>query len=271
MAFYERKGFLYFKNLFIGMGAAFIIIGALYKIMHWEGANEILIGAMCFEAAIFALQALLPPHKDYHWEKLYPGLDDVATKVEPLSAAPVSGKKSANATALLNDELEKAKIDQNLIKRLGGHLNTLGDNLGQLTAVTGTVGVTSEFTQKAKEAANALGKVKVAYENAANVAKELNVATENTRKYQEQVQAVSKNLAALNAVYELELQDTNNHLKAMNKFYGNLTNAIDNLNESVSDTKKYREQMGALARNLSSLNNVYGNMLTAMSMGSKGK
>ena len=128
-----------------------------------------------------------------------------------------------------------------------------------------------EFTQNAKAAAQALGKVKVAYENAADVAKDLKVASDNTRKYQEQVQAVSKNLAALNAVYELELQDTNNHLKAMNKFYGNLTNAIDNLNDSVEDTKRYRQQMGNLAKNLSSLNNIYGNMLTAMSMGAKNK
>ena len=57
----------------------------------------------------------------------------------------------------------------------------------------------------------------------------------------------------------------------MNKFYGNLTNAIDNLNDSVEDTKRYRQQMGNLAKNLSSLNNIYGNMLTAMSMGAKKK
>ncbi len=271
MAFYERKGFLYFKNLFIGLGASFIIIGALFKIMHWEGANEILIGAMLFEAAIFALQAILPPHKDYHWEKLYPGLDNVNAKV---TAIPLSGGVSPDSdpvVAKLNKELAKSGVDDKLISRLGTHLGSLTSNLSGLSNVTSTASATSEFTQNAKAAAQALGKVKVAYENAADVAKDLKVASDNTRKYQEQVQAVSKNLAALNAVYELELQDTNNHLKAMNKFYGNLTNAIDNLNDSVEDTKRYRQQMGNLAKNLSSLNNIYGNMLTAMSMGAKNK
>ncbi len=268
MAIWHAGWFKYLKNLFIGMGAAAIIIGALYKIMHWPGANEILIIAMIFEASIFALQAILPPHKDYYWEKLYPGLDKYNAKVTALSPE-ISG--GGDATAQLDSALEKANINKNLIDSLGGHLNSLSNNLGSLTEVTGAAGVTSEYTTQAKAAAEALGKVKVAYQNAADVAGDLAVASENTRKYQEQVQAVSKNLAALNAVYELELQDTNNHLKAMNKFYGNLTNAIENLNESVEDTKKYREQMSHLARNLSTLNNIYGNMLSAMSMGAKTK
>ncbi|MBK6609791.1 MAG: gliding motility protein GldL [Sphingobacteriales bacterium] len=112
-----------------------------------------------------------------------------------------------------------------------------------------------------------MSKVSASYTSAANVANDLAVAAEDTKKYQTQVQLVSKNLAALNAVYELELQDTNNHLKAMNKFYNNLTSAIENLNESVDDTKKYRENLTVLNRNLGALNNVYGNMLTAMAMG----
>lgn len=257
------------KNLWVGVGAAFIIIGALWKIMHWENANEILIGAMLFEASIFFLQALLPPHKEYHWEKLYPGLDNVNAKVSAI--ATTASPDSDPVAARLNNELSKAGINDGLVKRLGTHLTSLTSNLQGLSDVTGTAGVTNEYTKNAKAAAQALGKVKVAYENAADVASDLKIASENTRKYQEQVQAVSKNLAALNAVYELELQDTNNHLKAMNKFYGNLTSAIDNLNDSVEDTKKYRQQMGNLAKNLGSLNNIYGNMLTAMSMGAKGK
>lgn len=268
MAWYHSQGFQRFKNWWIGFGAGMIILGAMFKILHWKGANEVLMFSMIWEASIFFLQGFLPPHKEYFWEKLYPGLDDHKAKVQAISssAAPVD-----NVTNELNKQLNESGVNQNLIKRLGGHLGELGKNLESLTDVTGTAGATSEYAKSAKAAAASLGKVKVAYDKAANVAGELEVATEHTRKYQEQVSAVSKNLAALNAVYELELQDTNNHLKAMNKFYGNLTNAIENLNESVEDTKKYKTQMAGLAKNLSSLNSVYGNMLSAMSMGAKGK
>lgn len=268
MAFYETKGFLYLKNLLIGLGAAFIIIGALGKIMHAEWGNMILPAAMVFEAGIFALQAFLPPHKEYHWEKLYPGLDDVSAKVQALSSAQLQG---GGTTAQLDDALSKAGVNQDLIKRLGTHLGSLGDNLSKLSDVTGATSATSQLNANAKAAADALAKVKTAYDSAATVANDLSVATEGTKKYSEQVKLVSKNLAALNAVYELELQDTNNHLKALNQFYSNLTGAINNLNASVKDTEEYKRQMASLATNLSSLNNVYGNMLSAMAMGAAKK
>jgi gliding motility-associated protein GldL len=75
---------------------------------------------------------------------------------------------------------------------------------------------------------------------------------------------LTKNLASLNTIYELELQDTNNHLKAMNKFYSNLTQASEAMQGSVEDAQKAKEQISQLATNLGRLNNVYGNMLSAM-------
>ena len=68
----------------------------------------------------------------------------------------------------------------------------------------------------------------------------------------------------MNAIYELELQDTNNHLKAMNSFYGNLVKASESMQGSVVDAKKTQEQIALLAKNLGNLNHVYGNMLSAM-------
>jgi gliding motility-associated protein GldL len=78
------------------------------------------------------------------------------------------------------------------------------------------------------------------------------------------VQNLTKNLSSLNAIYELELQDTNNHLKAMNNYFSNLTTISQSMQGSVADAQKTQEQMVLLAKNLSGLNNVYGNMLSAM-------
>jgi gliding motility-associated protein GldL len=68
----------------------------------------------------------------------------------------------------------------------------------------------------------------------------------------------------LNASYELQLQGSNEHLKATSKFYSGLEELVQNLNDSVDDTKKYKEQIASLSSNLESLNTIYGNMLTAM-------
>ena len=75
---------------------------------------------------------------------------------------------------------------------------------------------------------------------------------------------LTQNLGALNQIYEVELQDANNHLKAMNKFYSTLLNASDSMAASAEDAKAARDQIGALARNLTNLNSIYGNMLAAM-------
>lgn len=258
MAFYEQNWFKYFKNLWIGVGAGFIIIGALWKIMHWEYANEILTAAMIFEASIFFVQAILPPPKDYKWERVYPDLMNQSIKVQ-------RGKKGPSLTQKLDNSLAGAKMDDELIDSLGIHLRSLGDNIGKLTNATDSVSATEEFSRNAKEAAAALSEVKNAYSNAAAVAVDLASATDSTKEYHEQVQKITTNLAKLNTVYEMELQDTNNHLTAMNKFYGNLTDAVSNLNDSIEDTKVYKENMKKLSTNLSSLNGVYGSMLGAMS------
>ena len=91
-----------------------------------------------------------------------------------------------------------------------------------------------------------------------------NSAADSTKQFHEQVQVLTKNLGSLNAIYELELQDTNNHLKAMNNFYGNLVQASQTMQGSVEDAKKAHDQIAKLAGNLSNLNTIYGNMLSAM-------
>ncbi|HEV2480379.1 MAG TPA: gliding motility protein GldL, partial [Puia sp.] len=87
---------------------------------------------------------------------------------------------------------------------------------------------------------------------------------DSTKQFHSQVQVLTKTLGSLNAIYELELQDTNNHLKAMNNFYGNLAKASEAMQGSVADAKKTQEQIAQLAKNLGNLNHVYGNMLSAM-------
>lgn len=260
---FNSAAFKYGKNLFIGMGAAFVIFGALCKIQHWEIRDpffdiHIIVWAMVLEAIIFAFLALLPPDKEYHWERAYPELMDKSIKVG--SKKP----KGPGAVEKLNSALASNQIDDNLIANFSTNMKSLSSNIGKLTDAADVSSATSAYAAEAKAAAAALSEVKNAYSNAAAVATDLAGASEGTRQYYDQVQKITQNLAQLNTVYELELQDTNNHLKALNKFYGNLTNAVENLNGSVEDTKKYRENMAALSTNLSRLNNIYGGMINAM-------
>jgi gliding motility-associated protein GldL len=88
---------------------------------------------------------------------------------------------------------------------------------------------------------------------------------DNVNEVSESLSKFSKNVAALNATYELQLQTTKDSLENVNQFYGNLEDLLKNITDASADTKKYKEEMSTLANNLSALNTIYGNMLNAMS------
>ncbi|MGB3465249.1 MAG: gliding motility protein GldL, partial [Cyclobacteriaceae bacterium] len=102
------------------------------------------------------------------------------------------------------------------------------------------------------------------YATTVNAMSEMASASKDAKDYHSQVQNVTKNLGALNKVYELELNDANSHLKAMNKFYSNVTAAMENVAQASKESEQFKKEMSNLTTNISNLNKVYGNMLTAM-------
>jgi gliding motility-associated protein GldL len=237
-------------NVFVCVGAAVVIFGAWAKILHLSFANFMLTVGLLTEAAIFLIYALLPP----------PG-NEMAALAEALPKMSNAGNPALNS---LDKMMQEADITPANLKKLGDGFSKLGTTVSSMKDVTDVVAATNDYTSKTKEAAGALGLMKEAYTKSATTMQSFNDASESTKQFHGQVQVLTKNLSSLNTIYELELQDTNNHLKAMNNFYSNLADASTAMQGSVADAKKTQEQIGLLAKNLSNLNNVYGNMLSAM-------
>ena len=271
--FFETKEGKYIKNLIIGVGAGVVLLGALFKLQHWPGAGLMLTIGMCTEAFIFCLLGLLPPHKDYYWERYYPNLDEnphveaykKGVKFKPpVSALGEAGSKSDSATLSLDKMMEDANITTPNLKRLNENFQRFGQTVEQMKDITDVTAATGTYSQSAREAADALGKMKDTFVGATNTLQSFNNAADSTAQFHQQVQVLSKNLGSLNQIYEIELQDANNHLKAMNKFYSNLVNASDAMASSASDAVAAKEQIATLSKNLAQLNSIYGNMLSAM-------
>ena len=260
--FFKTPGFKYFKNFIFGVGAAVVIIGALGKLTHAEWADTALWIGMVTEAVLFAMSGIIPPDKEYYWEKLYPGLDIADGPVEGGSTPAKGGK----GTAALDKMLDDAKIDQTAINRLGDNLKKLGENVSGLTSIANTTVVTQEFSAKAKEAATALGNIAPEFSKAAQAMTSLSSSTGEMGNFHIQVQNATKNLAALNNVYELQLKGSSAHLESTEKFQAQVTEMMQNLSDSAQDTKLYKENMAMLSKNLTDLNSVYGNMLKAMTI-----
>lgn len=269
--FFESTSGKYLKNLIIGVGAAVVLIGALAKLQHWPWAGTALIIGMCTEAFIFAMLGILPPHKDYYWEKYYPGLDEnphveayKKGNKHAVAGVSVPGQAGSSATASLDKMLEEANMNPANLKRLNDNFQKFSETVNQVKDISNVAAATNEYSSKAKEASTALGQMKDTFLGATKTLGEFNNAADETAKFHSQVTTLTKNLGSLNQIYEVELQDANNHLKAMNKFYSNLVNASEAMQSSADDANRAKEQIGMLAKNLGTLNQIYGNMLSAM-------
>ena len=189
MSFLKSKGFKYAKNLLIGVGAAIVLVGALFKLESLPGASVMLTIGLLIEAFIFLFLGVIGPEKDYYWEKLYPGLDDYSSRIQPLGGAPLQDDVPG-----LNGQV----VEQ----QLGGMLTEL--------------------------------------------------------------QGMSKSLGSLKALQDADFSGTSEQMRTMSNFYAKINEAMADLGDSAEDAKRYKDQLAALNQNLSSLNNVYGNVLGAM-------
>lgn len=271
--FFETKKGKYIKNLVIGLGAAVVLVGALFKLEHLPGASVMLTVGLLTEAFIFIILGLLPPHKDYYWERYYPNLDEnpvvegykkgvkFVPPTQPLGAAGGSG---SGAGAALDKMLDEADLKADYFKSLKSNFDKFGTTVTQMKDITDVTAATGEFSQSAREAATSLSQMKDTFAGAVGTMQSFNSAAEDTAKFHTQVQALSKNLGELNSIYEVELKDANNHLKTMNKFYGTLASASEAMSNTAQDAEAVKSQIASLNKNLTSLNNIYGNMLSAM-------
>lgn len=256
-----------------GIGASVVILGAMFKILHLPGAGAMLGVGLTTEAIIFFLSAFEPPHHDPDWSKVYP---ELAEDYE--GAAPASrriGKGGDQMSQKLDKMLEQAKIGPELVDSLGRGMQRLSDNVSKMNNMGDVGAITKDYADSLKQSTGVMNEVNKSYDTTLKAMQEMATvsrsatadmanSSQNAKEYHTQVQSVTKNLESLNAVYELELQDANSHVKAMNKFYSNLTTSLESMSKATEDAEQFKSEIKQLTSNLSNLNTVYGNMLTAM-------
>ena len=255
---FETKKGKTMMGLLYGLGASVVIVGALFKIMHWPGAGPMLVIGLSTEAIIFAFSAFEPQHLPLDWTLAYPELagvyDEEGNAVE----------KKGTIVEQLDTMLEDAKIDPVLIENLGQGLRNLSTNANKLSEISDASVATSEYTDSLKNASSKVSTLANDYTKASESLAVLNDAASAGANTGEEMQKMASTLESLNASYASQLQGSQQQAETMKAMYAGITALMTNLSESVEDTKRYKENIAELSNNLSALNNVYGNMLTAM-------
>lgn len=236
----------------VSIAAAAVIFGALQKILHTPIADAWLKIGLYAEAVIFLIYGIM--------YMIFPAVKEEYESGSMKAAIPVGNPALANMDKMLQD----ADITPVNLKRLGEGFQKLGTTVSGISDVSDVVKSTADFSKKTQEASAAITSMSTAFTSSAATMASFSSASESAKGFHEQVQVLTKNLGSLNTIYELELKESNNHLKALNGFYGKMAEASNAMMGSVEDANKAKEQIGALATNLSKLNSVYGNMLGAM-------
>ena len=245
-----------------GIGAAVVIIGALFKIQHWPMASFFLVIGLSTEAVIFFFSAFEPPHEDPDWSLVYP---ELATG-ERSEGDDFKKEDQRSITEQLDSMLEGAKIEPELIASLGEGMRSLSDQARSMGEITGAASATNEYASSLKDASQKVSTLSDSYAKASESLVGLTENVDAGRNAGMSLQKMSTNLTALNEMYELQLMTSREKLEAANQMFEGMGEMMTNLRNSVDDTKRYKENISELSDNLAKLNTVYGNMLNAMTV-----
>ena len=196
-----------FKNLMAklyGIGAAIVILGALFKLMDWPGAGAMLTIGLSTEAIIFFFSAFEKPHEDPDWSLVYP---ELAYMKDPDDKASTSPKTPVQE---LDNMLENANVDQALITRLGDNLRSFNETVEGVNKSMDAVSATGDYSDQMREAARKLAEMNTYYDLQLKTMQNMGNSVSDSEKFQLEISKLGTNLEALNKMYA-------NMLSAMNK------------------------------------------------------
>ena len=299
MTWYESYKGKRVVGMVYSIGAAVVIVGALFKIQHWPGASAVLIVGMSTEVLLFLIGCLDKPHPSFHWHEVFPqllGHDANEDLVKEFSNRPrptlLGGGGSASTTTTTTTttttsgnsaSADVPGLSATDMAALKTGIENMVKTASQITELSKVATASGELTEKLKAASQATdqfvaaGQVMAANSKNfgdvyASVATDMQRVAQGTQEYEGQVAAIAKQLSSLNAVYELQVkavQSQVDNAKGSAQQLELLNESMAKMNSVVGEALKSQEAYEAGAKKLASqvadLNKVYGNMLNALS------
>ena len=264
-----------FFNFAYSIGAAVVIWGALFKILHLPGGNALLSIGMGTEVLMFVLTAFDRPPKEYHWEEVFPVLASKNPEDRPefnggngggsviIGGGAVGG---ANAEGVAGGNVAGGGVAGGVIYAGGEmpgvqNVSTVTEKyMEQLSAI-------SEQMEKLKETTEALNNVSnVLLESYRAITDNSDNITESSAGYVEQMTSLNRNIAGLNTIYEIQLKSISSQLDNIDKVNKGLKDISSMYERSAAESNRYCEETQRMAQYMQQLNSVYAKMITAMTI-----
>lgn len=323
MKVFQTKAYKVIIGYVYGWGATAVIIGALFKIMHFPYAGLILTIGMLVEAFIFFVSAFEPAMEHYDWARVFPVLgksgadwDKEGTNtmgISPMAAPMQTGSVGTPSTVNANVDLGLESADLDKLKAGINKIAETADNfagivgdapevarklakasasfeeLGERTQEVGKVlessvkglaggceeinkillestqDLTSRIKTNCEKLATTMGQSADNFDSLGKIMDEqLKHVKSQAENYTQQISAINKNISALNALYELQIHETQDCLESFRGMQGDMNEMLEHVSLSVDSAKLFKQESQQLANNVASLNSVYGNMLSVV-------
>ena len=264
------------------LGAAVVIIGALFKILHLPLASELLTVGMLTEALLFAFSAFDKPHKEYDWDNVF-DFDGKPIALESSNfSAPVSQSRGLNLNyneSVSDDDVRKLTEGIKKLSNTADQLASLNTIVNSTENLVRNINSASDATNKFVYSQDALiqasSKLQTSYQSISNG---MEVAQNNTKTYTAKIEDMNKSLSMINSIYEIQLRNIQSQTESLFKQTQKVNelnlqmDAISNEVEKMKSTTSlaaqnsdiYKSGTEKLAKQISELNSVYGNMLNAI-------
>lgn len=281
-----------FFNFAYSIGAAIVIWGALFKILHLPGGSTLLCIGMGTEIAMFILTAFDRPPKEYHWEDVFPVLDSRNPEERPdfsggggagsgVIVAGGSGSPSAGYTGETSGISDISGLPSGSVGADGGVFISGNPGAGSVAGSPEEIADLNEATerymegmkgiaeqmQKLQETTRALNEVSAVLLDSYKAITENSASISNSATgYVDQMADLNRNIAGLNTIYEIQLKSVSGQIETIDRVNRSMKDIRDMYEKSANESNRYCEETERMARYMKQLNSVYEKMITAMTI-----
>lgn len=269
-----------FFNFAYSIGAAIVIWGALFKILHLPGGSTLLCIGMGTEIAMFILTAFDRPPREYAWEDVFPVLDTKAPEDRPGfggggGGVIINGGVTADGQEIHIDAsgatggvvaqpgvsgVVAAEAVASQLETAGDMADASRDFLQQMQGIAEQMARLNETTEALNEVSRTLlGSYQAITENSESV-------SSNSKGYVSQMEDLNRNIAGLNTIYEIQLKSISSQLESIDRVNRGLKDIRDMYDKAANESSRYCEETEKMARYMKQLNSVYEKMITAMTI-----
>ena len=265
-----------FFNFAYSIGAAVVIWGALFKILHLPGGSELLCIGMGTEIAMFLLTAFDRPPKDYHWEEVFPVLDPHAAEDRPDHSGGAGsgvviqgGMKSGDSAPA--GEMQRHAADGASFTPVNANVEIPAEDTDDLVESMKNMaeqmkGVTEQIAQL-RATTDALNQVSaVLLDSYKAITDKSETVSASSAGYVDQLQDLNRNIGGLNTIYEIQLKGISSQIESIDRVNRGLKDIRDMYEKSASESSRFCEETERMSRYMRQLNKIYENMITAMTV-----